>query len=268
MYCWLHPYSAYIHPNFMFIIHKSGYMPLHISINAMLLQRYWQLPLNLCTSHAKLTWHWTCQLHLRQTLTCLHSLSTQPISTIVVMTTTKYFTHVFWWCQGTRQTCCAVRSFAVSSCAVVCSYAVLCRYCCKAILCDWDPLGKDKVTFRLMYAVMLRLGQSPEHLRLPPQDGQLNSAHKGHDCPGCNTCSGPDWQWKTEAVASLLPYFCECYMFHQLCSFTCKWKKWRVVHVPNANFWDTQTLSLPSRCGTVCLCAHSKSQDVLSTRFC
>ena len=77
------------------------------------------------------------------------------------------------------------------------------------MLCGVDPLGKGKVTYPLMAAVMRRLAQDPEHLKLPTRTDQLRGWHDGEACPGCNTCSGPDWQWKTEAVASMLSYFCE-----------------------------------------------------------
>ena len=94
---------------------------------------------------------------------------------------------------------------------------VCCRLCCKAMLCDWDPLGKGTVTYPLVAAVLKRLAQDPEHLKLPYQ---LPAQHQGSACPGCNKCSGPDWQWKTETVASMLPYFCESCLVakhHMLC---------------------------------------------------
>ena len=88
------------------------------------------------------------------------------------------------------------------------------------MLCDWDPLGKGKVTYPLMAAVMKTLAHNPAHLKLPSKETQLPGQHQGSACPGCNKCSGPDWQWKTEAVASMLPYFCESCLtakHHMLC---------------------------------------------------
>lgn len=78
------------------------------------------------------------------------------------------------------------------------------------MLCGLDPLGKDKVTYPLMVAVMQRLAENPEYLKLPARSTQLTGQHQGNACPGCNKCSGPKWQWKTEAVTSLLSYFREC----------------------------------------------------------
>ena len=282
--------SAHIIHESVYIIHDSGHMPLHTSVDA---QRYlhalayMQHHLSVfCTTHAKFNFHGTCQLHPCQSIAPSSCLSTQPSSTTVHMTTMKYLKDHSCHLVVPRP-CCAVQSFAVVRramlcsyamrcsyamvcrlcCAVLCSYAVLCRLCCKAMLCDWDPVGKGKATYALMYAVMSRLGQSPEHLRLPPQDGQLNSAHKG--CPGCNRCSGPDWQWKTEAVASLLPYFCECCMLHQLCSVTCTRKEVAFCASSKLNLgmvqtqtFMTQTLLMPSRCGAMCLCAHSNNQNM------
>lgn len=92
-----------------------------------------------------------------------------------------------------------------------------CRLSCMALLCDEAQLPerhKAKLRLPLMGAVVKRLAQEPQHLRLHPQC--VSGLHsRASDCPGCSDCHGLEWQWKAEAVATLIPLFCEPSIDHQ-----------------------------------------------------
>lgn len=73
---------------------------------------------------------------------------------------------------------------------------------------DWEPrLKPNPCLVSLGFAFVRRLARDYRVLLLQPED--LGSGALSHKCPGCSSCCGPVWKFKTEAVAVLYAAFCK-----------------------------------------------------------